>query len=197
MFERLSEEARQRLRRLTLELAGDRAPALEALAHRSNGEYGVDPFGFILDYALSAVAPVRLALPELLPGGDATASSRCPRAGCCWSRTTPGQLPMDGAMIGVAMLARGDPPRAIRSMVEKWVPSLPYVSTFLARVGQIVGTPENCRRLLDADEAILVFPEGGRGHHQAVAPALPAAGVRAGLHAAGAGDEDAHRAGRR
>ena len=57
MFERLSEEARQRLRRLTLELAGDRAPALEALAHRSNGEYGVDPFGFDLDYALSAVAP--------------------------------------------------------------------------------------------------------------------------------------------
>ena len=30
-------------------------------------------------------------------------------------------------------------PRAIRSMVEKWVPSLPYVSTFMARVGQIVG----------------------------------------------------------
>jgi 1-acyl-sn-glycerol-3-phosphate acyltransferase len=43
------------------------------------------------------------------------------------------------------------------------VPSLPYVSTFMARVGQIVGTPENCRRLLNADEAILVFPEGTRG----------------------------------
>jgi 1-acyl-sn-glycerol-3-phosphate acyltransferase len=48
-------------------------------------------------------------------------------------------------------------------MVEKWVPSLPYVSTFMSRVGQIVGTPENCRRLLEAGEAILVFPEGIRG----------------------------------
>jgi len=48
-------------------------------------------------------------------------------------------------------------------MVEKWVPTLPYVSTFMARVGQIVGTPENCRRLLAAEEAILVFPEGVRG----------------------------------
>jgi 1-acyl-sn-glycerol-3-phosphate acyltransferase len=74
-----------------------------------------------------------------------------------------GQLPMDGAMIGVAMLLEADPPRAIRSMVEKWVPALPFVSTFMARVGQIVGTPENCRRLLESDEAILVFPEGIRG----------------------------------
>jgi 1-acyl-sn-glycerol-3-phosphate acyltransferase len=45
-------------------------------------------------------------------------------------------------------------------MVEKWVPTLPFVSTFMARIGQIVGTPENCRRLLERDEAILVFPEG-------------------------------------
>jgi 1-acyl-sn-glycerol-3-phosphate acyltransferase len=47
--------------------------------------------------------------------------------------------------------------------VEKWVPSLPFVSTFMARCGQIVGTPENCRRLLAAEEAIVVFPEGTRG----------------------------------
>jgi 1-acyl-sn-glycerol-3-phosphate acyltransferase len=70
---------------------------------------------------------------------------------------------MDGAMIGVAMMMEAHPPRAIRSMVEKWVPSLPYISTLFARSGQIVGTPENCRRLLESGEAILVFPEGARG----------------------------------
>ena len=43
------------------------------------------------------------------------------------------------------------------------MPTLPFVSTFFARLGQIVGTPENCRRLLAADEALLVFPEGVRG----------------------------------
>jgi 1-acyl-sn-glycerol-3-phosphate acyltransferase len=74
-----------------------------------------------------------------------------------------GQLPIDGAMIGVALLAEGNPPRALRAMVEKWMPTLPYVSTFMARIGQIVGTPENCRRLLAAGEVILVFPEGVRG----------------------------------
>jgi len=29
--------------------------------------------------------------------------------------------------------------------------------------GQLTGTPENCRRLLQAEEAVLVFPEGARG----------------------------------
>ncbi|MCA9564417.1 MAG: 1-acyl-sn-glycerol-3-phosphate acyltransferase, partial [Myxococcales bacterium] len=54
-------------------------------------------------------------------------------------------------------------PRMLRSMVEKWVPSLPFASYFFARTGQVVGTPENCKRLLARNEAILVFPEGVRG----------------------------------
>jgi 1-acyl-sn-glycerol-3-phosphate acyltransferase len=74
-----------------------------------------------------------------------------------------GQLPFDGMMIGSAMVLEHDPPRVVRSMVEKWIPRLPFVSVLFARMGQIVGTPENCRRLLEHEEAILVFPEGARG----------------------------------
>jgi 1-acyl-sn-glycerol-3-phosphate acyltransferase len=74
-----------------------------------------------------------------------------------------GQLPFDAAMIEVACLFDRDPPRAVRALMERWVPTLPFVSTFMARCGQVVGTPENCRRLLAADEALLVFPEGVRG----------------------------------
>jgi 1-acyl-sn-glycerol-3-phosphate acyltransferase len=66
-------------------------------------------------------------------------------------------------MLGVALLVDQDPPRAARALVEKWVPRLPFVSSFYARLGQVVGTPENCRRLLAAGEALLVFPEGVRG----------------------------------
>jgi 1-acyl-sn-glycerol-3-phosphate acyltransferase len=40
---------------------------------------------------------------------------------------------------------------------------LPFVSTFFSRVGQVVGVPENARRLLEMDELLLVFPEGTRG----------------------------------
>ena len=71
--------------------------------------------------------------------------------------------PFDGMMIGAALLFERDPPRIVRSMVEKWVPRLPFVSVAMARIGQIVGTPDNCRRLLTREEAILVFPEGARG----------------------------------
>lgn len=74
-----------------------------------------------------------------------------------------GQLPFDGLMVGAAMMLEHEPPRVVRSMVERWVPRLPYVSMALARLGQVVGTPENCRRLLEQEEAILVFPEGVRG----------------------------------
>jgi 1-acyl-sn-glycerol-3-phosphate acyltransferase len=66
-------------------------------------------------------------------------------------------------MVGVAMLLEHDPPRIVRAMTEKWSASLPYVSTLFARSGQIVGTPENCRRLLQMGEAVMVFPEGVKG----------------------------------
>ena len=56
MLERLSSELRDRLRQLTLDLAGPRRAALEALP-KPPTEFGVDPFGFDPDFALSAVAP--------------------------------------------------------------------------------------------------------------------------------------------
>ena len=43
------------------------------------------------------------------------------------------------------------------------MPTVPFVSYLFSRWGQITGTPENCRRLLAAEEAMLVFPEGARG----------------------------------
>src|SRR5262249_943719 len=57
LFERLSEAARERRKPFPLGVGGDRAPAIEALGKRVNGEFGVDPFGFDPDYALSAIAP--------------------------------------------------------------------------------------------------------------------------------------------
>lgn len=74
-----------------------------------------------------------------------------------------GQLPLDGMLVGLAMVLDAKPPRFVRAMVERWFPSLPFVSTLFVRCGQVVGDPENCRNLLERDEAIMVFPEGVRG----------------------------------
>jgi 1-acyl-sn-glycerol-3-phosphate acyltransferase len=162
MFERLGDKVRQRLKGWTEEMAGnERKEQLQALA-RTENEYGVDPFGFNLDYSLAAVAPL-LWLYRKYHRVETFGIEKIPPGRVLLVSNHSGQLPMDGAMIGVALMMEAQPPRAIRSMVEKWVPTLPYISTFFARVGQIVGTPENCRRLLNAGEAILVFPEGARG----------------------------------
>jgi 1-acyl-sn-glycerol-3-phosphate acyltransferase len=48
-------------------------------------------------------------------------------------------------------------------MIERFVPSLPYASYLFSRWGQIIGSPENCERLLRDEECILVFPEGAKG----------------------------------
>lgn len=74
-----------------------------------------------------------------------------------------GQLPIDGVMISVGMMLDRTSPRLVRAMVDNWVPSLPFVSTFFSRVGMAVGVSENAVRLLDRGEVLLTFPEGMHG----------------------------------
>ena len=74
-----------------------------------------------------------------------------------------GQLPFDGMMLGVAMLLEAEPPRIVRGMGEYWIPQLPFVGVAAIRSGSMVGTPENCVQMLEADECVMVFPEGVRG----------------------------------
>jgi 1-acyl-sn-glycerol-3-phosphate acyltransferase len=162
MLEDIGDKLIKGLRSWTSSMAGGGLDERLSELQQPRNEYGVDPFGFNLDWALAAAAPF-LWLYKHYHRVETSGIERVPPGRVLLVSNHSGQLPMDGAMIAVAMVTEGRPPRAIRSMVEKWVPSLPYVSTFMSRVGQIVGTPENCRRLLEAGEAILVFPEGSRG----------------------------------
>jgi 1-acyl-sn-glycerol-3-phosphate acyltransferase len=159
----LSALLRERLKAWTLELGGPGTRArLEKLTPPRN-EFGVDPYGFDLEFTLAAVAPL-LWLYRNYFRVKLYGEENVPAEGrVVLVANHSGQLPFDAGMIEVGLLMDKDPPRVVRALVEKWVPTLPFVSTFMARSGQIVGTPENCRRLLSADEAILVFPEGVRG----------------------------------
>jgi len=74
-----------------------------------------------------------------------------------------GQLPVDGLMLATAMLVEASPPRLVRGMVERWFPTVPFLSVILPRLGHVIGDPKNCRDLLNHDEAVMVFPEGVRG----------------------------------
>jgi 1-acyl-sn-glycerol-3-phosphate acyltransferase len=74
-----------------------------------------------------------------------------------------GQLPIDATLIGIAMLTNPYAPRAPRAMIERFFPKVPFVGDLLNRVGAVIGDPLNCARMLEKEEAIIVFPEGVRG----------------------------------
>jgi 1-acyl-sn-glycerol-3-phosphate acyltransferase len=74
-----------------------------------------------------------------------------------------GLLPFDGAMAVVDVFLHTDPPRLARAIVDRWAGTLPFVNVFFARVGQVIGTHENFKALLDEDKLVLMFPEGMDG----------------------------------
>jgi 1-acyl-sn-glycerol-3-phosphate acyltransferase len=133
-----------------------------ALTVRQN-EYGFDPFGFHRD-SLRLVIPAVRWLHRSYFRTEVHGIENVPAAGrTLFISNHSGQLPFDGLIIGASLFLDAEPPRIARSMIERYVPTVPFVSYFLTRWGQITGTPENCRRLLEDEEAILVFPEGVRG----------------------------------
>ena len=69
----------------------------------------------------------------------------------------------DAAMVGTALFLEAEPPRLARGLGEFYLPTIPFFNEFMARVGSVVGTPENCRQLFDRGECVMVFPEGARG----------------------------------
>lgn len=71
--------------------------------------------------------------------------------------------PMDAMMIGVAMATNPNGPRAPRAMIERILPQLPFIGNLFNRFGAALGDPTNCYKMLEREEAIIVFPEGERG----------------------------------
>ncbi|HQY60788.1 MAG: acyltransferase family protein [Myxococcales bacterium] len=74
-----------------------------------------------------------------------------------------GTLPLDGAMIYLDVQRHTEPPRVPRTIVDRFVPLLPFAGLFFARAGAAPGTRENLRFLLEAGELVLIFPEGTPG----------------------------------
>jgi 1-acyl-sn-glycerol-3-phosphate acyltransferase len=132
------------------------------LLHQAEVRDGIDPFGYRPEM-VGRVLPVTHLLYRYWFRTITTGIENVPAGRVLLIANHSGQIPLDGAMIGTSMLLEHRPPRLLRSMVERWVPTLPFVSTFFSRCGQVVGTPENARRLLELDEGLLVFPEGSAG----------------------------------
>lgn len=74
-----------------------------------------------------------------------------------------GTLPFDGPMIRLAISNHHPSKRAARFLVEDFVYYLPFVGTFMYRVGGVRASQDNAERLLNKDHMVAVFPEGVKG----------------------------------
>ena len=74
-----------------------------------------------------------------------------------------GQIPFDGMILSCAFLLDIQPPRILRTMVERFVTTIPFFSTFVSESGGVLGDRSNCDELLKRKESVLVFPEGAKG----------------------------------
>jgi len=74
-----------------------------------------------------------------------------------------GYLPMDGILIGVALSTNPYGSRLPRAMIERFLPTVPYVGNLMNALGAVVGEVQNCLDMLRNEEVIMVFPEGVRG----------------------------------
>ncbi|HSD88802.1 MAG TPA: lysophospholipid acyltransferase family protein, partial [Kofleriaceae bacterium] len=140
----------------------DIAGRTQALVVHGN-EFGYDAFGMSRDSVRTAAAVARWLYRHYFRA-EAHGIENIPTTGrLILVANHSGQLPFDGLVIGSACFLEPPQPRLVRAMVEFFVPTVPFASYLFSRWGQITGTPENCRRLLSAEEAVLVFPEGARG----------------------------------
>jgi hypothetical protein len=125
-------------------------------------EYGFDPFGASLTFARRA-GTVAAFLYRHYFRVESHGIEKVPEGRVLLIANHAGNtLPMDGTMLSAALLLDAEPPRFARA----WPSSTcrdPVVERDDPPGGAVVGTPENCVRLLEREEAIMVFPRARAG----------------------------------
>ena len=135
---------------------------IEQIAKREKNDFGVDPLG-CNPLSIKSCAPFLIWLYKNYFRVETFGAHNIPKDRCMVIANHSGQLPFDAAMIETAFILEGKNPRLLRGMTEKWVAEIPFISTFFARIGQVVGTPSTCKFLLEKEEGVIVFPEGVKG----------------------------------
>lgn len=129
---------------------------------RTLNEIGVDPFGIDIDTTRLSIA-LLVYLHRYWFRTEVHEVENVPTGRALIVSNHSGQIPLDGVVIALCMALDSDRPRFPRAMLERFVATLPFFSVWFPRVGQVLGTPENARHLLEKEEALIVFPEGVKG----------------------------------
>ena len=132
----------------------------------SIGSHGFDPWGLNVKNFRNNVRFAKYLYDKIYKV-EAFGLDNIPKEGRCLVISNhSGQLPFDGMLVGYAMLSNPDAPRAPKAMIERFLPSVPFIGNWLSSVGAVIGDPVNCTKMLNNEEAIIVFPEGVRGSNK-------------------------------
>jgi 1-acyl-sn-glycerol-3-phosphate acyltransferase len=124
--------------------------------------FGYDPYGFHAPTARRLLLPGALLYRHWFRV-ETHDVARVPPGGVLLIANHSGQFGYDGLMLGTALLLDAEPPRLARGMAEHLFARTPFAGVQLARMGSLIGTPENCIHMLEAGECVMAFPEGARG----------------------------------
>jgi 1-acyl-sn-glycerol-3-phosphate acyltransferase len=130
-------------------------------SHR-RGLEPVDDFGFDQQWTEAMLPLARLVYRKYWRVDTVGVSNVPRRGGALLVSNHSGVLPLDGAMIKVALFEEGLE-RHARALIASWFFTLPVLNWFLRRSGQTLGHPDDSVRLLRDGQLVLVFPEGVRG----------------------------------
>lgn len=123
--------------------------------------HGFDLFGFhppTLAKAVATTAPIYDRYFRV----DSMDAEEIPESGpAIVIANHAGVLPVDAGILCVDILRHTR--RIPRPIMDHFVPRLPLVSTYFARVGGVSGTRANVRTLLERGELLVIFPEGVSG----------------------------------
>jgi 1-acyl-sn-glycerol-3-phosphate acyltransferase len=148
-------------------LPRDARDRLRAALRRLDGDYPEDEWGFDEEFT-ELVEPFFGFLYDRWWRVSVTGAEKLPAHGrAMLAGNHAGILPWDATMISMALLREHPLPRQPRFLVLDWAFELPWVSTFMRKVGGVVASPYNAMRLLEQDELVAVFPEGVKGTSKA------------------------------
>lgn len=127
------------------------------------GSYGYDAWGFNINGVKPFVGLGRFFYENYFRV-EAHGLENIPKEGrCLIIGNHSGQLPLDAMLLGYSLVTNEFAPRAPKGMYERFVPQVPFISSIFSQWGGTVGDPENCIKMLENEEAVIVFPEGARG----------------------------------
>jgi 1-acyl-sn-glycerol-3-phosphate acyltransferase len=138
--------------------------SVERMARRMRGDYHEDEWGFDEEFA-EAAFPIFELLYDVWWRVAATGVENVPAHGRAMlvANHAGALFPFDAAMMTLAIMKEHPLPRWPRFMVLDWAFVLPFLSAFMRRVGGVPANHDNAAGLLEADQVVMVFPEGVKG----------------------------------